>query len=126
MVPNRAKHLILWQSLAFTVNLLEVSIAFSIPLAELKAAYTILSSNKQPDSIVEVFCHTEVLNRNARCYGEFPKILSSRQWSRSGVFIVNFEHISHRGLVFLSLTLRACKCGWVISCINQFQPVILK
>ena len=25
------------------------------------------------------------------------------QWRRSGVFIVNFEHISHLGLVFLLL-----------------------
>ena len=29
-----------------------------------------------------------------------------RQWRRSGVFIVNFEHISHLVLVFLSLTLK--------------------
>ena len=28
-----------------------------------------------------------------------------RQWHRSGVFIVNFEHISHLALVFLLLTL---------------------
>ena len=28
-----------------------------------------------------------------------------RQWRRFGVFIVNFEHISHLGLVFLLLTL---------------------
>ena len=28
-----------------------------------------------------------------------------RQWRRFGVFIVNFEHISHRVLVFLLLTL---------------------
>ena len=27
------------------------------------------------------------------------------RWCRSGVFIVNFEHISHLGLVFLLLTL---------------------
>ena len=27
-----------------------------------------------------------------------------RQWRRSGVFIVNFEHNSHLGLVFLLLT----------------------
>ena len=30
-----------------------------------------------------------------------------RQWGRSGVFIVNYEHISHLILVFLLLTL--CK-----------------
>ena len=29
-----------------------------------------------------------------------------RQWRRSGVFIVNFEHISHLVLVFLLLTLK--------------------
>ena len=28
-----------------------------------------------------------------------------RQWRRSGVFIVNFEHTSHLDLVFLLLTL---------------------
>ena len=27
------------------------------------------------------------------------------QWRRSGIFIVNFEHISHFVLMFLSLTL---------------------
>ena len=32
------------------------------------------------------------------------KILERRKWSRSGVF-VNFEHISHLVLLFLSLTL---------------------
>ena len=30
---------------------------------------------------------------------------AKRQWRRSGVFIVNFEHISHLVLVFLLLTL---------------------
>ena len=28
-----------------------------------------------------------------------------KYWGRSGVFIVNFEHISHLDLVFLLLTL---------------------
>ena len=28
------------------------------------------------------------------------------QWRRSGIFIVNFEHISHNFLVFLLLTLK--------------------
>ena len=28
-----------------------------------------------------------------------------RQWRRSGIFIVNFEHIPHLVLVFLLLTL---------------------
>ena len=32
-------------------------------------------------------------------------ISKQRQWRRSGVFIVNFENISHLVLVFLSLTL---------------------
>ena len=33
------------------------------------------------------------------------KIPERRQWCRSGIFIVNFEHISHLVLVFLLLTL---------------------
>ena len=33
------------------------------------------------------------------------KTLERRQWRRSGVFIVNFEHISHLVQVFLLLTL---------------------
>ena len=31
-----------------------------------------------------------------------------RHWPRSGVFIVNFEHISHLPLIFLLLTLSRC------------------
>ena len=33
------------------------------------------------------------------------KIPERRQWRRSGIFIVNFEHILHLALVFLMLTL---------------------
>ena len=33
------------------------------------------------------------------------KIEDRRQWRRSGIFIVNFEHISHLVLVFLFLIL---------------------
>ena len=33
------------------------------------------------------------------------KIPQRRHWHRSGIFIVNFEHISHLALVFLLLTL---------------------
>ena len=33
------------------------------------------------------------------------KIPARRKWRRSGVLIVNFEHISHLALVFLLLTL---------------------
>ena len=33
------------------------------------------------------------------------KIPERRRWRRSGIFIVNFEHILHPGLVFLLLTL---------------------
>ena len=36
-------------------------------------------------------------------YSNFEHI--SRHWRRSGVFIVNFEHISHIALVFTLLTL---------------------
>ena len=52
----------------------------------------------------------KVNNRNTRTRCEICSKLTintpeRRQWRRSGVFIVNFEHISHLALVFLLLTL---------------------
>ena len=49
-------------------------------------------------------------NRNTRTKCEIHskltiKIPELQGWCRSGVFIVNFEHISHLALVFLLLTL---------------------
>ena len=51
-----------------------------------------------------------VNNRNNRTRCEICSKLTiktpqRRQWRHSGVFIVNFEHISHLVLVFPSLTL---------------------
>ena len=52
----------------------------------------------------------KVNNRNSRtscetCTKLTIKTPERRQWRRSGVFIANFEHISHLVLLFLSLTL---------------------
>ena len=52
----------------------------------------------------------KINNRNTRkryeiCSKLTIKTPERRQWRRSGVFIVNFERISHLVLVFLSLTL---------------------
>ena len=52
----------------------------------------------------------KVVNRNTTTKCEIYSKLTiktpeRRQWRRSGVFIVNFEHISHLALVFLLLTL---------------------
>ena len=52
----------------------------------------------------------KINNRNARTRCELYSKLTiktpeQRQWRRSSVFIVNFEHISHVALVFLLLTL---------------------
>ena len=52
----------------------------------------------------------KVNNRNTGTRCEIcPKLTINtperRHWRRSGVFIVNFEHISHLALVFLLLTL---------------------
>ena len=49
----------------------------------------------------------KVNNRNTRaiCSKLTIKIPERRQWLHSGIFIVNFEHISHLVLVFLLLTL---------------------
>ena len=43
--------------------------------------------------------------RTTLCSKLTIKTPERRQWRRSGVFIVNFEHISHLVLVFLLLTL---------------------
>ena len=43
-----------------------------------------------------------------------------RHWCCSGVFIVNFEHISHLVLVFLSIVnFEYVIAGWVVSIIHQ-------
>ena len=52
----------------------------------------------------------KVNNRNSKtrceiCSKLTIKIAEGRQWRRSGIFIVNFERISHLVLVFLLLTL---------------------
>ena len=57
-------------------------------------------------------------NRNTRLKCEIYskltiKIPERRQWRSSGVFIVNFEHISHLVLVFLLLTLSSVNPGKV-------------
>ena len=57
-------------------------------------------------------------NRNTRIKCEIYSKLTiktpeRRQWRSSGVFIVNFEHISHLVLVFLLLTLSSVNPGKV-------------
>ena len=52
----------------------------------------------------------KIKKRNTRARCEICSMLTiktpeRRQWRRSGVFIVNFEHISHLFLAFLLLTL---------------------
>ena len=56
----------------------------------------------------------KVNNRNTRARCENCSKLTirtpeRRHWRRSGIFIVNFEQISHLILVFLLLTLRTDK-----------------
>ena len=46
----------------------------------------------------------ETLELGVKC-SKITKTPERRQWRRSDVFIVNFEHISHLVLVFLLLTL---------------------
>ena len=58
----------------------------------------------------------KVSNRNNRkkyriCSKLTIKTQQRRQWRRSGVIIVNFEHISHLFLVCLLLTLTKCLLG---------------
>ena len=61
-------------------------------------------------------CMFKVNNRNTRARCEICSKLTiktpeRRQWRRSSVFTVNFEHISHLVLVFLLLTWSICRLG---------------
>ena len=66
----------------------------------------------QPTTAIPAGIHLlKVNNKNTRTRCEICSKLTiktpeRRQWRRSGVFIVNFEHISHLALVFLLLTLK--------------------
>ena len=65
-------------------------------------------SNK-PDNPVGIYL-PKVSNRNTRTRCEICSKLTIKtpersHWCRAGVFIVNFEHISHFVLVFLLLAL---------------------
>ena len=66
-------------------------------------------NNKQTANPAGIYL-LKVNNRNTRTRCEICSKLTintpeRRHWRRSGVFIVNFEHISHLVLVFLLLTL---------------------
>ena len=57
------------------------------------------------------------------CSNLTVKTLERRQWRRSGVFIVNFEHVSQLVLVFLLVTLsRYMPAGKKLS--THFVPLI--
>ena len=69
----------------------------------------------------------KVNDRNTRtrceiCLKLAIKTPERRQWYRSGVFIVNFEHISHLTLVFLLLTLNIS--GWEYP-FSQYQVLCI-
>ena len=68
--------------------------------------FRVLSKTRIHQTGVYMF---KVNNKNTRRRFEiFSKLTiktPERHWSRSGVFIVNFEYISHLALVFLLLTL---------------------
>ena len=60
----------------------------------------------------------KVNNRNTRARSEICSNLTiktpeRRQWHRSGVFIVNFKHISHLLLVFSIVDFEQVNVNWV-------------
>ena len=70
----------------------------------------------------------KVNNRNTRTRREICskltiKITERRQWHRFGVFIVNFEHISHLSLVFLlsDMTKKFFLSGFSFTTIQESQ-----
>ena len=92
-------------------NLLQIEIVVSFPIS-MTTDLTLISEIRQQSSagLRDHFgiCLLKVNRRNTRC--EICSKLTiktpkRRQWRRSGVFILNFEHISRLVLVFLLLTL---------------------
>ena len=62
----------------------------------------------------------KVKNRNTRTRYEICSKLTIRiperwQWRRSGIFIVNFEHISHLVLVLSIVKFEHVNEGWVLA-----------
>ena len=91
------------------VPLVSLLLKFEQILKVCKAIH--ISSNKdQFKNIPAGIYLLKVNNRNIRtryeiCSKLTTKIPERRRWRRSGIFIVNFEHISHLVLVFLLLIL---------------------
>ena len=61
------------------------------------------SQSQQKKSYKKVWSMFKVNDKNTRTL-ELIKTPERRHWRLSGVFIVNFEHISHLSVVFLLLT----------------------
>ena len=51
------------------------------------------------------------------------KIPERRNWRRFGIFIVNFEHISHLALVFVLLTLSRYMPAGIRKCVKQIIKI---
>ena len=96
-------------------NLLQIEIVVSFPIS-MTTELTLISEIRQQSSagLRDHFgiCLLKVNRRNTRCETRCEicskltiKTPKRRQWRRSGVFILNFEHISRLVLVFLLLTL---------------------
>ena len=76
----------------------------------------------------------ETLDQTEICSKLTVKTTKQRHWRRSGVFIVNFEHISHLVLVFLLLTFNRklsavkelvqhiCSSFLAVSCFSKKAP----
>ena len=97
--------------LTFTGKILNRKLHF---LCVISPLYMLLKGTNQELLILQTFFTgiylLKVNNRNTRTSSEICSKLTMktperRQWRCSGVFIINFEHISHLVLVFLLLTL---------------------
>ena len=64
-------------------------------------------TKRNPAGIYLLKVSNRSTRKRCRIYSKLPiKTQERRHWRHSGVFIVNFEHISHLALVFLLLTLK--------------------
>ena len=59
----------------------------------------------------------ETLEKSVNYVKRNKKTLQWRHWRRSGVFNVNFRHISQQFLVFLLLNLNKQMLGWTLTCL---------
>ena len=89
--------------------------------------WSLMQESNSTFSVVQFGCLGDWNGRNLFCLTQpvftHLKLIETPEWCRSGIFIVNFEHISHLVLVFLLLTLNII-AGWVLTILFKDTPYL--